>query len=82
MIDDVILNKNITILIRDVGTIKNKKQLIAKKGNDKSEWVNIKARNSLIRKIGASTIKCVREFNHHRTRNSHASKGLVQKLCP
>jgi len=65
VMNEMILDKNINVLVRELDAKKNKQEVIKEKVSDKYKWVDTCARNCFHGGVGVSTLKCVVGYNHH-----------------
>ena len=79
---NMILDKNVKILIRELDAKEHEKQTIMKLVPENWKWVDREARNCFGGGAGIGTIKCVNGYNHHGVRNAKINQGLCSDSCP
>ena len=82
VMNEMILDKNINILVRELDAKKNEQEVIKEKVSDKYKWVDTYVRNCFHGGVGVGTLKCIVGYNHHRKRNKMVNKGLTDDKCP
>jgi hypothetical protein len=80
--ENVISDKSIRVLIREIDTKENEKLYAESKCPEYSSWLDIEARNVFHEGVGAGTLKCVVGFNYYGIRDKAINGRLTDDKCP
>ena len=80
--NEELIDKSISVLIREVDTKKRERDYAASKFPEYYEWLDLEARKAFYEWVRAETLKCVTDYNHYGFRDKKINNNLMDEKCP